>query len=85
MLGLLASGNTGLRSAALKILMQMPDSFMRKVADEAGFGLPELGAYSSGLVFFSCIDGVAGRFEESRLIGWNDLARFLLRGSIFGC
>nr|MCS5618879.1 hypothetical protein [Myxococcota bacterium] len=35
------------------ILMQSPHGFLAKVADEAGFGVPDVGLYASGLVFFS--------------------------------
>jgi glutamate synthase domain-containing protein 2/glutamate synthase domain-containing protein 1/glutamate synthase domain-containing protein 3 len=35
------------------LLLQTPDKFLRRVADESGFGLPELGAYASALVFLS--------------------------------
>ncbi|MBW2420738.1 MAG: glutamate synthase large subunit [Deltaproteobacteria bacterium] len=65
------------------ILMQMPDAFMRKVADEAGFGLPGIGAYSSGLVFFSEDPAEAGWQKEvveqavaaegQQLLGWREV------------
>ena len=35
------------------MLIQTPDKFLRKVADEAGFGLPALGSYASALVFLA--------------------------------
>ncbi|MEO1935004.1 MAG: hypothetical protein ABGX04_09505, partial [Myxococcales bacterium] len=35
------------------LLLQTPDKFLRRVADESGFALPELGAYASALVFLS--------------------------------
>ncbi len=33
------------------ILMQLPDAFLRRVGSELGLGLPEAGAYGTGLVF----------------------------------
>jgi len=35
------------------MLIQTPDKFLRKVADAAGFGLPEQGRYASALVFLA--------------------------------
>ena len=35
------------------ILIQLPDRFLRKATDLAGFGLPAPGEYATGLVFFA--------------------------------
>jgi glutamate synthase (NADPH/NADH) large chain len=35
------------------LLLQTPDKFLRRVADESGFGLPALGEYAACLVFLS--------------------------------
>jgi glutamate synthase domain-containing protein 1 len=62
------------------LLLQTPDKFLRRVSDEAGFALPELGRYAAGLVFLSTdpdeyawqkqavADAVAG--EGQTLLGW---------------
>ena len=65
------------------LLIQLPDRFLRKASDEAGFGLPELGQYASGLVFFSPDKSVrqwqleviesAIAAEGQQLIGWRDV------------
>ena len=35
------------------ILIQTPDKFLRKVADAAGFGLPDRGSYASAILFMA--------------------------------
>ncbi|MCP5040794.1 MAG: glutamate synthase subunit alpha, partial [bacterium] len=65
------------------ILMQSPHRFLAKIADEAGFGVPESGAYASGLVFFSD-DADEARFQKGvieqtvasegqQLLGWREV------------
>jgi len=65
------------------LLLQTPDRFLRKAADQAGFELPALGQYASGHMFLS-VDGVErhwqlGQIEATvvaeglRLIGWRDV------------
>ncbi|MCG8592408.1 MAG: glutamate synthase large subunit [Proteobacteria bacterium] len=65
------------------ILLQLPDRFLRKAADAAGFGLPEQGRYAAGLVFFSADAAerawqqetveAAIAAEGQRLVGWRDV------------
>ena len=65
------------------ILMQSPHGFLSKVADEAGFGVPNPGEYASGLVFFSenrdeakwqrtVVDETIAA-EGQRLLGWREV------------
>jgi glutamate synthase domain-containing protein 2/glutamate synthase domain-containing protein 1/glutamate synthase domain-containing protein 3 len=65
------------------ILLQTPDKFLRRVADEAGFELPELGQYASSIVFLSTdaaerawqkdVIAEVVAAEQQRLIGWRDV------------
>jgi glutamate synthase domain-containing protein 2/glutamate synthase domain-containing protein 1/glutamate synthase domain-containing protein 3 len=65
------------------ILIQTPDKFLRKVADAAGFGLPERGAYASALLFMATdraerqkqIEVVESMIaaEGQRLLGWREV------------
>ncbi|MGY8802733.1 MAG: glutamate synthase large subunit [bacterium] len=65
------------------ILMQSPHGFLAKVADEAGFGVPDAGLYASGLVFFSEHAGEAKwqrtvvdetvLAEGQTLLGWREV------------
>jgi glutamate synthase domain-containing protein 2/glutamate synthase domain-containing protein 1/glutamate synthase domain-containing protein 3 len=62
------------------LLLQTPDRFLRRVADENGFGLPALGAYASALVFLSTDEAERGWQKEvvrdtvlaegQSLLGW---------------
>ncbi|MDG2332599.1 MAG: glutamate synthase large subunit [Myxococcota bacterium] len=65
------------------LLLQTPHSFLRRVADECGFGLPADGAYASALVFLSTdaaerawqkeiLAGVVTA-EGQSLIGWREV------------
>jgi len=65
------------------ILIQSPHRFFAKVADEAGFGVPEAGEYASGMVFFSD-DAEEAKFqrgvveatiaaEGQTLLGWREV------------
>jgi len=48
-----ATGSDSETGDGAGLLLQTPDKFLRRVADEAGFGLPALGQYACGLVFLS--------------------------------
>ena len=65
------------------LLMQSPHGFLAKVADQAGFGVPDAGEYASGLVFFS-EDGDEAKWQRSvvdetiasegqTLLGWREV------------
>ncbi|MBW2387353.1 MAG: glutamate synthase large subunit [Deltaproteobacteria bacterium] len=65
------------------ILLQSPHGFLAKVADEAGFGVPNAGEYASGLVFFSqdageaqwqrsVVEQAVGA-EHQSLLGWREV------------
>ncbi len=65
------------------LLLQTPDRFLRRVADESGFGLPGEGAYASALVFLST-DAKERAWQKElltslvvaegqSLIGWRDV------------
>ena len=65
------------------LLLQTPDRFLRRVADDAGFALPDFGQYASSIVFLSTdpaerawqkeqlAEAIAA--EGQRLIGWRDV------------
>ena len=65
------------------ILIQMPDAFLRKACDEAGFELPPAGDYGVGMLFLPTdraarveCERVVEKFvadEGQRLIGWRDV------------
>jgi glutamate synthase (NADPH/NADH) large chain len=65
------------------VLVQLPDRFLRKVADAAGFELPPPGAFASGMVFLSRDDEARAwqkrsfeevvRREGQQLLGWRDV------------
>ncbi|MFP6641715.1 MAG: glutamate synthase subunit alpha, partial [Myxococcota bacterium] len=65
------------------LLIQTPDKFLRRVADESGFGLPELGQYASGLVFLSADEASrqwqkellqeVTQAEGQSLLGWREV------------
>jgi glutamate synthase domain-containing protein 2/glutamate synthase domain-containing protein 1/glutamate synthase domain-containing protein 3 len=65
------------------LLIQTPDKFLRKVADETGFGLPAAGTYASALVFLATdaaertkqveILEEAIAAEGQRMLGWRDV------------
>ena len=65
------------------LLMQTPDRFLRRVADESGFELPELGLYAAALVFLARDDASRAWQKEAfrevieaegqRLIGWREV------------
>jgi glutamate synthase domain-containing protein 2/glutamate synthase domain-containing protein 1/glutamate synthase domain-containing protein 3 len=48
-----ATGSDEATGDGAGMLIQTPDKFLRKVADQAGFGLPARGSYASALVFLS--------------------------------
>ena len=62
------------------ILVQLPDAFLRRVGGELGLGLPEAGAYGTGLVFLPphaeqrrrCREMIAAAVKDQgqTLIGW---------------
>jgi len=65
------------------ILMQSPHRFLQQVADEAGFAVPDAGAYAAGLVFFSD-DTAEAKFQKGviertvadegqTLLGWREV------------
>ena len=65
------------------ILIQTPDKFLRKVADAAGFGLPDRGSYASAILFMATdaaerqkqvevVEAVIAA-EGQRLIGWREV------------
>jgi glutamate synthase (NADPH/NADH) large chain len=65
------------------MLIQTPDKFLRKVADQAGFELPGLGAYASALVFLAVepderaqqiriVEEVVAS-EGQTFLGWRDV------------
>ena len=58
-----ASGSDELTGDGAGLLLQTPDRFLRRVADESGFGLPALGAYASALVFLST-DAAEGAWQK---------------------
>jgi glutamate synthase domain-containing protein 2/glutamate synthase domain-containing protein 1/glutamate synthase domain-containing protein 3 len=65
------------------MLIQTPDKFLRKVADESGFGLPVRGSYASALVFLATdaaprakqieILEAAVVAEGQHLLGWREV------------
>ncbi len=65
------------------LLLQTPDRFLRRVAGEAGFGLPEVGRYAASLVFLSTDDAERAwqkqaiadviEAEGQALLGWRDV------------
>ena len=48
-----AAGSDEATGDGAGMLIQTPDKFLRKVADAAGFGLPEAGRYASALAFLA--------------------------------
>ncbi|HKX46372.1 MAG TPA: glutamate synthase large subunit [Planctomycetota bacterium] len=48
-----AAGSDAATGDGAGLLLQTPDRFLRRVADESGFGLPALGAYASSILFLS--------------------------------
>ncbi|HEB91393.1 MAG TPA: glutamate synthase large subunit [Deltaproteobacteria bacterium] len=78
-----AAGSDETTGDGAGMLIQTPDKFLRKVADESGFGLPERGAYASGLVFLAVdaderkkqieIVEAAIAAEGQRLLGWREV------------
>ena len=58
-----ASGSDERTGDGAGLLLQTPDRFLRRVADESGFGLPALGAYASALVFLST-DAAEGAWQK---------------------
>jgi glutamate synthase (NADPH/NADH) large chain len=48
-----AAGSDEATGDGAGMLIQTPDRFLRKVADQAGFGLPDKGRYASALVFLA--------------------------------
>src|SRR6185295_14027485 len=65
------------------ILMQMPDTFMRKVAKQSGFELPAVGAYGGGSLLLAKDKGEAEQIkkiyeavaaeEGQKLLGWRKI------------
>ncbi|MHC4410613.1 MAG: glutamate synthase central domain-containing protein, partial [Planctomycetota bacterium] len=78
-----AAGSDETTGDGAGLLMQTPDKFLRRVADEAGFGLPALGRYACGLVFLSTdpklrawqkeVFAATVAQEGQRLLGWRDV------------
>ena len=78
-----AAGSDAATGDGAGLLMQTPDAFLHRVAEEAGFGLPEFGRYASGLIFLSRDEAERAwqkaQFAEAiaaegqRLIGWRDV------------
>ena len=48
-----AAGSDEATGDGAGMLLQTPDEFLRKVADQSGFGLPAQGEYASALVFLA--------------------------------
>lgn len=78
-----AAGSDAATGDGAGILIQTPDKFLRKVADAAGFGLPERGRYASALLFMATdaaerqkqtevIEAVIAA-EGQHLIGWREV------------
>ncbi|MBS1105185.1 MAG: gltB [Deltaproteobacteria bacterium] len=65
------------------ILIQLPDRFLRREAEQLGIELPPLGAYASGMVFLSQDAAAAAWQQQSfervvgemgqRFLGWRDV------------
>jgi len=65
------------------MLIQTPDKFLRKVADQSGFGLPERGRYAAALVFLATDEAERARqievmdevvaAEGQTLLGWREV------------
>ena len=47
------------------ILIQLPDRFLRREADELGIALPDAGSYASGHVFLAQEEGTRGWQQRS--------------------
>ncbi len=78
-----AAGSDAATGDGAGLLMQTPDRFLRRVADESGFALPESGRYASSIVFLSpdaderawqkqiLAEAIAA--EGQTLLGWRDV------------
>ena len=65
------------------LLIQTPDRFLRRVADECGFGLPGEGLYAAGLVFLARDDSSRAWQKETfrevveaegqKILGWREV------------
>ncbi|MEZ4353664.1 MAG: glutamate synthase large subunit [Myxococcota bacterium] len=78
-----AAGSDEATGDGAGMLIQKPDRFLRKVADAAGFGLPDRGRYASALVFLSTdaaeqraqvevVEQVVAA-EGQSLLGWREV------------
>ncbi|MFK7894340.1 MAG: glutamate synthase large subunit [Myxococcota bacterium] len=78
-----AAGSDEATGDGAGMLIQTPDKFLRKVADQAGFGLPAQGTYASALCFLA-VDGDERQkqieiietviaAEGQKLIGWREV------------
>jgi len=78
-----AAGSDEATGDGAGMLIQTPDRFLRKVAEEAGFGLPARGEYASALVFLATdeaereaqrqvIEEVIAA-EGQTLLGWREV------------
>jgi glutamate synthase domain-containing protein 2/glutamate synthase domain-containing protein 1/glutamate synthase domain-containing protein 3 len=78
-----ATGSDEATGDGAGMLIQTPDKFLRKVADQVGFELPERGSYASALVFLSTNADerrlqietfeTAIAAEGQRLLGWREV------------
>jgi len=78
-----ATGSDSRTGDGAGLLLQTPDRFLRRVADESGFGLPDLGAYASALIFLSTdaaerrwqkeVIAAAIAAEGQSLLGWREV------------
>ena len=78
-----AAGSDEATGDGAGMLIQTPDKFLRKVADQSGFELPERGRYASALVFLAndeaertrqieVLDEVVAA-EGQKLLGWREV------------
>jgi glutamate synthase domain-containing protein 2/glutamate synthase domain-containing protein 1/glutamate synthase domain-containing protein 3 len=78
-----AAGSDEATGDGAGMLIQTPDKFLRKVADAAGFGLPEAGRYASALAFLATDEAERAQqvaileeqiaAEGQTLLGWRDV------------
>ncbi len=78
-----AAGSDEATGDGAGMLIQTPDKFLRKVADESGFELPERGSYASALVFLATDAAERAKqieileeavvAEGQRLLGWREV------------
>ena len=78
-----AAGSDEATGDGAGMLIQTPDKFLRKVADQAGFGLPAQGEYATALVFLAVDDDQRARQieiiesvvaeEGQSFLGWREV------------